>query len=207
MSNHDFVKGECRHCAGHLEFPANATGQTVPCPHCGQPTELVAPVLPNKINGSPHIWPGIILVICLLAAGLAGAYLYLQKASRGSDSEASPLPSAPSNTPTVSATAPVVAPEPQAQETTNDFGIMPFKLEKTPGSSLVYVTGAIRNLSDRQRFGVKITFGLFDTNDNAIGSATDYQSVLEPNGEWHFKALVMESKAVSARFDSIVEDK
>jgi hypothetical protein len=46
-----------------------------------------------------------------------------------------------------------------------------------------------------------------DTNDQAIGSATDYQSVLEPRGEWRFKALVMESKAMSARLDSIGEDK
>jgi len=36
------------------------------------------------------------------------------------------------------------------------------KLEKTSGSSLVYVTGTIRNDSERQRFGVKVEFSLFD---------------------------------------------
>ena len=41
------------------------------------------------------------------------------------------------------------------ENTTNGFALAALKLEKTPGSSLVYVTGTIRNLNDRQRFGVK----------------------------------------------------
>ncbi len=207
MSNNNFVKGECRHCAGHLEYPVEAAGQTVACPHCGQPTELAAPVLSNKSNRPSRIWPVIIVVVCLVAAGLAGAFLYLQKNHRPGDSGEKPLPPTPSNMPAVLMNPPVAPPKPQAQETTNDFAIMPFKLEKTPASSLFYVTGSIQTLSDHQRFGVKVEFGLFDANDSAVGSATDYQSVIETHGEWRFKAMVMASKAVSARFNSIAEDK
>jgi hypothetical protein len=201
MSNSAFVKGECRHCAGHLEFPANAAGQTVSCPHCGQPTELVAAVLPDKTRGSGRIWLGVGVGACLAAAGLAGGVLYLQKAVKGGGSVTNPLPVTQSNTLTQ-----IVAPKPR-QILTNDYAILPFKLEKTTNSSLVYVTGTIRNMSENQRFGVKVEFGLFDTNDNAVGSATDYQQVLEPHGEWRFKALVISSKAVSARFNSIAEEK
>jgi hypothetical protein len=52
---------------------------------------------------------------------------------------------------------------------------------------------------------VKIELRLLDSNDLIIGRTTDYQAVLEPNGDWGFKALVMESKAAGARFGSIRE--
>ncbi len=206
MSNRDFVKGECGHCAGRVEFPAEALGQSVPCPHCGQITELAEAGSPGKPRNSRRLWLGIGLGVGLAAAGLAGALLWRQKAVGGGVSEATPPATAQSNLPAASAASPVVPAEAQMQVLTNDFALLPFKLEPTPGSSLVYVTGTIRNLSDRQRFGVKVEFGLLDTNDKGIGSATDYQSVLDPRAEWRFRAMVMESKAASARFNSIVED-
>ena len=206
MSNRDFVRGECRHCAGHVEFPAEAIGQTVPCPHCGQPTELAVTVPPGKTLGSRRLWLGIGVAVGLAAAGLAGALWWRQKVDHGNVSDAKPPATAQSNTPAISTASPVVPAEAQIQVVTNDFALLPFKLEKTPGSSLVYVTGTIRNLSDRQRFGVKVIFGLLDTNDNGIGAATDYQSVFDPHAAWRFRAMVMESKAASARFTSILED-
>jgi len=90
---------------------------------------------------------------------------------------------------------------------TNDFAVMPYQLEKLPGSSLIYVTGIVRNLSAQQRFGVKLAFTLFDTNDMPVGSASDYQGVVDAHGDWHFKAMVMVSKTASARFNSIAEEK
>lgn len=92
------------------------------------------------------------------------------------------------------------------ENTTNGFALAALKLEKTPGSSLVYVTGTIRNLNDRQRFGVKAEFALLATNGAAAGKASDYAPTLEKNGVWKFKALVMESKAASATLNSIRED-
>lgn len=204
MSNSTFVKGECRHCAGHLEFPAEATGATITCPHCGQSTELVVFILLNKIKDSGRIWRGIGLAGCLVAAGLAAAFFFAKKSG---GAKLQTVPSARTNVPAGSVPAPVVHAHPPIEAVTNEFALLPFKLEKTPGSSLVYVTGAIRNLSDRQRFGVKIEFELFDAKTNAVGTATDYQSVLDPHGEWNFKALVMESKAASARFAGIREDR
>jgi hypothetical protein len=207
MSNHDFLKGECRHCAGHLEFPADAIGQTVPCPHCGQLTELALAGTPGKTKGARRVWLGISIAVCLAAAGLAATWVWKQRTANSRISSITPVPAALSTTPVVSTTAPVVSPPPQVQVLTNDFAILPFKLEKTPGSSLVYVTGTVRNSSDRQRFGVKVEFGLMDTNDRVIGSATDYQSVLDPRANWRFRAMVMESKTASARFNSIIEEK
>jgi hypothetical protein len=199
MSNSNFVKGECRQCRGHIEFPANAAGQTINCPHCGKPTELITFNLPNKTGISGRKRLAIAIALCA-AAAVPAMILLMNKSNRPANSVPSPLPLGPAN-----ASEPVAPPKPQALEMTNDFAIMPFKLEKTPGSSLVYVTGTIQNDSERQRFGVKVEFSLFDTNDNAIGKATDYQQVIEPHGAWRFKAMVIESKAVSAKFDSIIE--
>ena len=206
MSNNNFAKGECRHCAGHLEFPADAVGATIECPHCGQPTELVAPISTNKNNGSSRAWLGIGVAVLVVFVGLAVAIFLIKKTGRSAILETQTAPAMQTNNSAATSVSPVVQPKPLDEERTNDFSISAIKLEKTPGSSLVYVTGKIRNLSSRQRFGVKVEFGLFDTNENAVGQATDYQAVLEPNGDWRFKAMVMDSKAVSARLNSIIED-
>jgi len=203
MSNNNFVKGECRRCAGHLEFPADAAGQTIPCPHCGQPTELAASIVTSKSNGSSRMRWGIAAAV-LVVAGLATAIYLKQKAGHTAVSE---TPATPSDTSNVPALSKVVQANPPGEERTNDFAISAVKLQKTPGSSLVYVTGTVRNLGGRQRFGVKVEFGLFDTNDHAVGTATDYEQMIDPNGDWQFKALVMDSKAAaSARFNSIHEE-
>ena len=105
-----------------------------------------------------------------------------------------------------SAPSTVATPIPAADVNTNEFTSPTIKLEKTPGSSLLYVTGKIQNLAGRQRFGIKLEFGLFDTNSMPVGKATDYRQVLEPHAEWAFKALVFDSKVASARLNSIHED-
>jgi hypothetical protein len=87
------------------------------------------------------------------------------------------------------------------------FEIGPIALEATPGSSLVYAVGTIRNPADRQRFGVRIELDLLDASGTKIGTAKDYQGVLEAKGQWRFKALVLESHAASAILGSISEEK
>ena len=36
-----FIKMSCVLCAGHIEFPAYAVGQKIPCPHCGKTIALL----------------------------------------------------------------------------------------------------------------------------------------------------------------------
>ena len=204
MANNDYVKGECSNCAGHLEFPVAGAGQTVHCPHCGQLTELktgLAPVHKNiQSKGFRPIWLAAALVILIAVAGVATVVLIRAHARRSDAAFAKLMAAAP--TPA----KPVVASLKPGEVLTNDFEISPVKLDKAPDSSLVYVIGTVWNISSRQRFGVKVECTLFDTYDRAIGHATDYQSVLEPNGRWDFKAMVMESKTVTACFSSIKED-
>jgi hypothetical protein len=185
-----FSKCECRHCAGHIEFPVQAGGETVACPHCGQPTEL-----PTAAKAGKNFLLVSVIALAIVIAATAGM-IFLKKSA---------MNSAPGKNISSTTNAPVARP---AEETmTNGFGVSEFKLEKTPGSSLVYVTGTARNLTAQQRFGVRIVFGLLDTNQIATGTAADYRPVLEANGRWNFKALVLESKAAAARLDSVREEK
>ena len=86
------------------------------------------------------------------------------------------------------------------------FRVSSITLEKTPGSSLVYAVGTVRNETDRRRFGVKVEFDVLDETGQKVGSAKDYQPALEPKAEWRFRALVVGSKAASAKLASITED-
>lgn len=193
MSNRNFIKGECHHCAGHLEFPADAAGEDIICPHCSEPTELAVASALHKPAWSRKYFIAAVVGVAVVG-GLLAALVLAKKTTPENSS------------PAIVIDGPMLKRFPVVQTVTNQFAIAAIKLEKTPGNSLVYVTGKILNLSDLQRFGVKVEFGLFDTNDNLVGKATDYQPVLEPRGDWHCKALVMDSKASSAKFNSIHED-
>ena len=194
MSTSNFVKGECRACGGHLEFPAVAAGESIVCPHCSERTALVPGISPNKNKDARRILAGLLALI--VVAGSASGYFLMRQAK--------PVAAIPAAVVIPTNNSPALATAKEAS--TNDFALSAIQLEKTPGSSLVYATGKIRNLSDHRRFGVKVELNLFDAGDQLIGQAKDYQSLLEPGAEWQFKAMIMESKAVSARVNSIRED-
>ena len=198
MSNSNFSKGECVHCTGHVEFPASAAGATVACPHCGEPTLLTAAVFANKNKVSQRIWPVAVGVGLLVLFGLAGIFWATKKAGSPPVAPKSAAVSAPMNV--------ALAGLPPTENVTNDFAYTAIVLEKTPGSSLVYATGKIRNVASRRRFGVKLELALLAADGRAVGTAKDYQPLLEPGGEWHFRALVLEAGAVAAQLRSLGED-
>jgi len=140
-----------------------------------------------------------IIVLGVVVASIAGTFVFLKKSSVVSDPAT--VPEKP-----VAQASPPPAVKPPEETTTNGFSISAFKLEKTPGTSLVYVVGTVRNLTDKQRFGVKAEFSLLDTNGASTGTASDYAATLAAHEVWKFKALVMESKVVEARLEAVRED-
>lgn len=46
----EYYKMSCPRCSGHIEFPAEAAGQTLPCPHCERHTRLMAPVKSAEVT-------------------------------------------------------------------------------------------------------------------------------------------------------------
>jgi uncharacterized OB-fold protein len=202
MKQTKFLKGECQHCGGHIEFPAESTGLTTDCPHCGKQTELLL-ALPKEEPTIPTATiVYTVIAIIILGAGLVGAMVALKMAQRKvvhkKAEVATEAPLVASSNATVDAGDAVV----QA-----GFHSSPITIEKTKGSSLIYAIGTLSNISDRQRFGVKVQFDLFDESGQKVGTAKDYQQVIEPKSEWKFRALVVTAKATSAKVASVTEEK
>ncbi len=195
-----------------MEFPASGRGQAINCPHCGQPTRL-EPASSSRPFSQWMLPLGLAVAVLLALGWLATRHAPPEPSTPvvalTTNPVAVPVRTKPTPTPVVSAPAPVpsVAALQPGEIRTNDFILSPVKLEPTPGSSLVYVTGKLRNPTERQRFGVKVHFALLDATGALIGHATDYQAVLEPHGDWGFKAMVMASQTAAAQFEGLTEDK
>jgi hypothetical protein len=203
MSRSKYLKGECQHCNGHLEFLADHIGMVVPCPHCGQETELLL-VQPREDSAVPRraiIWTGIAVLI--LGLGLAGAVMALKRAQRWAETQKlqATAQAAPDKQPNVDS---------QLEQTNSviqdDLGVSAVSIEKAPGTSLQYAVGTVTNTSNHQRFGLKVRLDLSNGTGQKIGVASDYRPVLEPGAEWQFKALVVDPKTIAAKVASILED-
>jgi hypothetical protein len=202
MKQTKYLKGECQHCHGHIEFPAQSAGLTTQCPHCGKQTELLL-ALPKEEPTIPRATiVYTVIAVVILGAGLAGAMVALKMAQHkmGHKKEEAVVQTLP--VPLTNAVPPPDDPIAQA-----GFRVSPVTIEKTKGSSLLYAVGTLTNASENQRFGVKILFNLFDDNGQKVGTAKDYQQVIEPKGQWNFRALVVASKATSAKVTSVTEEK
>ena len=202
MSRTKNLKGHCTHCDGLLEFPAESTGTTVDCPLCGQPTELLLarPAEEPTIPRATIIWT--LIAVLILAGGLMGAIIALKRAERLVQQKKGPATGQKNPGPAGSTNAPSA----QSIAASKSFGVSAIDLEKVAGSSLTYAAGTVTNSSDRQRFGVKVELDLLDASGKKIGAASDYQSVIDPNGQWRFHALVADPKSTtSARLADITE--
>ena len=76
------LNGQCGVCGGQIEFPAEATGTTAECPHCGKPTELFLAVPPQAriVPVKTVIYTAIAILI--LIGGLVAAIIALKRAER-----------------------------------------------------------------------------------------------------------------------------
>ena len=192
------LRGECQHCGQLMEFEAEAVGTTGHCPYCGQETELMLALPPDE--GSPARTKAIIftiVVLVILVVGGGGMMMALKRAQRLKAQKQE----------SVAAAIPQPPPTPVDPITAAGFRASPVTLDKGEGSSIVYAVGTIGNLTNRQRFGVRVELELLDASSNKVGSASDYRATLEPNEEWRFRALVVEKKTASARIATIKEDK
>jgi len=198
MSTTKSLNGNCQHCGGCIQFPAESAGLTSDCPHCGQTTELLLATPPQEPTVPVKTIVFTIIAVLILIGGLVGAMVAVNRLQRAAEQR-----KAGSSEATTQNTVPPKPADPFAQA---GFRVSTVALEKTQGSSLVYAVGTIRNETNRRRFGVKVEIELLDTTGSKVGTASDYQQALEPKAEWRFKALVLDSKAASARIAAIKED-
>jgi hypothetical protein len=205
MSGTKYLKGECTHCGGHLEFPAEAAGMTTECPHCGKQTELLL-AAPKDESGIPArmiIWT--IVAVLVLGGGLGAAMYALKRAQRWAEGRKqvnTPI----QNTNVVATNAAPVPPTPDPIAEAG-FRVSEIKLEKAPGTSLVHALGTVENLSAKTRYGVTVQLELLNAEGKKIGTTTDYQNAMEPGAKWTFQAPVVNSKAASGKVTGVLEQK
>src|SRR5260370_5951954 len=184
-----------------MDFRVEGVGRRGVRRHGGKKTDLALPQPPDEsaVPRKAKIWMAAAVVI--LGLGLAGAFIALKRAERWAARQKEQAAAS-----AAAATAQKeVVPPPEDLLAKAGFKVSPIKLEKTPGSALVYAVGTVANTTDRQRFGVKVELDLLDAVGQRVGSATDYQQVIEPRGQWSFRALVVEKKAASVKLASIKE--
>ncbi len=209
MAETKFLKCPCDHCGGHIEFPADGIGATIPCPHCARPTELALEIPAHLIQrpGRGRNWfiaGTIILVVGVVAsvAILITAQRLMKKTRDKNEafrSRVSPLVRTNAATRSTAPSAPTLL--------INEFSSSPVTIEKAAGSSIAYATGTLKNETDRQRFGVSVELEVFDRAGNKFGTAKDSAQIIEPRGEWKFRALIVPKNAASARVADVKEQK
>lgn len=197
MSETKLLKGECQHCGGHLEFPAEAAGASAECPHCHQNTELFFSISEPEATTNPAGAKTIIFIslsFLILLGGLGGAMLALKRAKR----------MAGGNPPSHALAITNAAPNPFAEQ---QFSVSNVTLQKSSGSSLIHAVGSLKNLSPQRRFAVRVEIELKDDAGQLLDPAKDYTATMEPGAVWNFKALVNAKGATTARVITITEDK
>jgi hypothetical protein len=201
MPEAKYLRCTCASCGGHIEFPADGIGMTIPCPHCGCETELTL----SEPEGSSApfsrsfkwVIAGLVIIVVGIA-GISGAWIMAQKLRKKShDLPARSQSSVPPNSTLRAPSA--------AAYVSNNFSVSGVKIEKVPGSKVEYAVGTAKNQSGQQRFSVTIELDLFDSAGRRIGAARDYCDMVEADGEWHFRALLLQARVASARVTSIWE--
>jgi DNA-directed RNA polymerase subunit RPC12/RpoP len=208
MKDNYYLKCSCMNCGSHIEFPAIGEGKTVNCPHCGRPTRLKLDETKPKTPARKSPGTGVLLAIaCLLLAGVAaGIFIFRHKGNQITPAPLAKVATAHTNIPPPQATNTGTSAVAKAKKSASDLKVGEVKLEKTKGTSLVYAVGTVTNASDYQRFGVKVELDLFNQKDKKIGTAQDYISILEPRREWQFRALIPDSKTVTAKMSTLKEE-
>lgn len=189
------LRGECQHCGGLVEFHAEHVGTTAECPHCGQQTELLLAAPPEEESPVRKKAIGFtVIAVLILGGGLIAANIALKRAKR--------LQAERQQTGQVAPAKPAAAADPFAAQ---GFRVSPVMVEQGQGSSLVYAVGVIANTSNQQRFGVKVELELHASDGAKLGTASDYQKVIEPGAEWKFRALVVDRRVAAAKISTIKE--
>ena len=87
-----FLKCTCEHCGGRIEYPAEAVGANVACPHCQQETPLKldggddAEVIVVG-GGKAKLVIGTVIACVVAAAVLAGALVWVKQKAVLKDSQ------------------------------------------------------------------------------------------------------------------------
>jgi hypothetical protein len=197
-----YAKCGCESCGGHIEYPVELGGSTIDCPHCHFPTPLPKP--PEAMPPKPKVGSVFAFIMLLLVAAIGyGAW---RMSTQG---PAPTMPEASTGAPETRGVGPtnrpsaVPAPAPVQW---NGLEAGPVILQKGGEGSLLYAVGEVTNVTEQQKFGVKVLVELFDDKGGKIGAATDYAQSIGAGKSWRFRAMVVDRGAVKAEIKEVTQD-
>ncbi len=211
------VKMSCPHCSGRLQYPAEAAGSLIACPHCTKQVTLLgvpgAPVRPapapvEPVAATPAPAPGTLPKARIPAAkrpssGNGG------KIAKNIAIGAVSIAAVVGITLGVAKFVKNAAGEESGSGPTGEGLQMLAEpvLQKAVDGGLTYVVGSVTNFDTAQYFEVNVRFELFDANNQLIGEASDYNGNIAGRAGWDFQALVLEENAASVKFVALEGEK
>jgi hypothetical protein len=141
-------------------------------------------------------WIGILvflLIVCTIGYSMGGG----KRASPGTESlfpTATPLPTLAPGETSVPLPTRTTAPTKTAVPTKRP-NLELLDTSTRSDTYMWYITGRVRNNTDRKYGYVQITFNLYDDAGSQVGSTMANVNNLEPGGIWAFEALVLEQRA------------
>jgi hypothetical protein len=162
-------KCACTNCAGRIEFPVQAAGMVIECPHCGGQTALVAPVITPPAAETPPRLPAArprprsrsrlllpLAATVVVGLALAVALAVLRAAGR--------------------------------RALTVEGLTLHRAGENSPGA----VTGLVRNQSRRAAEDVRVGIELRDARGELLWETGDFTPSLAGGKTWSFHAPVLD---------------
>ena len=142
MTTGSFGKIECTHCGGHIEYPEQAGGMSVACPHCQQTVAL-----PTAMTSRPSKRRWGLLVAVLLGISLigwGGWFAFSKQAARANDVRPSVLPNPP----------------PADLQRMKQLAFWDFSIQQKEGSTITHAVARVLNESGATRYGVEVRLEL-----------------------------------------------
>src|SRR5215203_4274522 len=129
-----YLKCACQHCRANIEYPADAAGMTVECPHCHEQTDLIVEIPGSTTEGARRGWLVWAIVTLLALGGLGAIAPALLKRIAPKARQTTAVSTATSARPMASKAGNLV---------TNDFQVSPVRIERVTNSTLVYAAGTV----------------------------------------------------------------
>ena len=216
MSEPSYFKGACQHCRGHIEFPPNALGTRVSCPHCGQQTELRDPANAPSLKAGCQTCGGRIAFPAEAAGSVVNCPHCGGKTELIVVASVAPVSRlkrrawmiAGASAAAVGLLARLFVVFGKLERGNGEeVELNRFELRPANGGEPACVAGKIINHTSARFYSVKVEFDLFDKDGKPAGSAAEYLAILEPQDTWDFKAVVSHSDVVTVKLAKLAKEK
>lgn len=156
------------------------------CPGCGAK---------NKKPIYKRVWFWVVVVVLVLA--VAGS----RSGDSSNSSSADPGQGAEvqQSAPQGDSTAPTEAPVEEKKDPLTIEGEVSTEYD----GFYTYITGIIKNNTDKDKSYVQVTFNLYDSSGNLVDAAVDNITNLAAGGTWKFKAIELAEDVASYEFAGI----